>query len=195
MLNYKEQLSDARWLKKKNEVLERDGYVCQKCGKASHLNVHHLNYEQGKLAWEYPNESLITLCNDCHETEHNIPPKPIVGNFYTYDHGDFTNDMLCYHIDYRNEFVYLFGVDNGNHGGGYIDVFSFETFRKKCQHSTFVITTNSDDYTERSFNIAYRKLLHDFAYVDSTHMYNREQLISFAKEKVFNLYNEKTKNR
>ena len=26
---YKEQLTDGRWLRKKNEILERDNYTCQ----------------------------------------------------------------------------------------------------------------------------------------------------------------------
>jgi hypothetical protein len=34
------------------------------------LNIHHKYYISGKLAWEYDNEALITLCYDCHKEEH-----------------------------------------------------------------------------------------------------------------------------
>lgn len=189
-LNYKEQLADSRWLQKKAEILIRDNYACQKCGATSHLNVHHLSYKKNKLAWEYPNEQLITLCKYCHENEHDIAPTPIIGKFYTYYHSDYTNDMLCYHIDNRNELVYLFGVDDGNFGGGYIDVFNFNTFKSKCQNSDFLAFAHTDDYTFRSFNIAYDNLLEGFAYVDETTIYAKEQIIEFAKVKVTELYNK-----
>lgn len=188
--NYKEQLADSRWLRKKNEILERDNYTCQKCGAKSHLNVHHLNYEKEKLAWEYPNDKLITLCQDCHENEHNIVPNPIVGKFYTYEHSDYTNDMICYHIDYHNELIYLFGIDSGNYGGGYIDIFSFEEFNRKCRNSDFIAISKVDNYALDSFNIAYYNLLDGFAYVDDSGRYIKEQLIEFAKNKVKELFNK-----
>lgn len=189
-LNYKEQLADSRWLQKKAEILIRDNYTCQKCGAKSHLNVHHLSYENGKLAWEYPNQQLITLCKDCHENEHNIAPTPVVGKFYTYHHSDYTNDMICYHIDHKNELVYLFGVDSGNYGGGYVDVFNFNAFKLRCQKSDFLQDINTDDYTLKSFKIAYANLLTGFAYTDSTSMYSKEQIIAFAKERVTNIIKE-----
>jgi hypothetical protein len=34
------------------------------------LNVHHTYYQSGKKPWEYPDESLITLCNPCHRKTH-----------------------------------------------------------------------------------------------------------------------------
>jgi len=34
------------------------------------LHVHHQYYQVGKLAWEYPNDALITLCWICHEKLH-----------------------------------------------------------------------------------------------------------------------------
>jgi len=32
--------------------------------------VHHTYYVKGRLPWEYPNHSLITLCINCHEIIH-----------------------------------------------------------------------------------------------------------------------------
>lgn len=34
------------------------------------LNIHHKYYVENKLAWEYNNEVLITLCDSCHKIEH-----------------------------------------------------------------------------------------------------------------------------
>lgn len=34
------------------------------------LNIHHKSYIMNRLAWEYDNSNLITLCENCHEEEH-----------------------------------------------------------------------------------------------------------------------------
>ena len=49
-------------------VLERDGWKCQCCGSADNLHVHHLLY-RGRLGSDV-RDNLITLCTDCHATEH-----------------------------------------------------------------------------------------------------------------------------
>jgi len=59
---------DPRWQKKRLEILERDGYICQSCGAEDKtLHVHHQYYEYGKKPWEYPNKSLFCYCEDCHK--------------------------------------------------------------------------------------------------------------------------------
>jgi len=66
--SYWEMLRDPRWQKKRLEVMERDKWKCRYCGtKETTLNVHHTFYERGKAPWEYPNDSLMTLCEPCHE--------------------------------------------------------------------------------------------------------------------------------
>lgn len=66
-MTYKEQLKDPRWQKKRLEIMERDGWQCQCCfDRDNTLTVHHKKYDNGKMAWEYDNELLITLCEDCH---------------------------------------------------------------------------------------------------------------------------------
>lgn len=188
-LKYKDQLADARWQQKKYEILQRDNFACQKCGATTNLNVHHLSYEKGKLAWEYPNENLITLCQDCHEKEHDIAPYPKIGKFYTFYHSDYWNDMLCYHIDYQNELVYLFGIDMGSYGSGYIYVFSFTEFFSKCSYSNvfFDKDVEYDDYNVNSFYLAYHDLLNGNAYVIDSMFYSDNDTISFAKIKVKDL--------
>jgi|SRR6185437_10813230 len=69
---YKEQLRHPKWQKRKAEILERDNYTCQnkRCQSTEkNLQVHHLDYIQGLMAWEYPDDMLITLCEDCHDAE------------------------------------------------------------------------------------------------------------------------------
>ncbi|HSB92805.1 MAG TPA: hypothetical protein VLC28_06790 [Flavitalea sp.] len=34
------------------------------------LNIHHRYYIFGKMAWEYNNDALISLCVECHKREH-----------------------------------------------------------------------------------------------------------------------------
>lgn len=79
-MSYEEQLKDVRWLSKRDEILERDDYCCQDClcGKETmkyiKLHVHHRKYISGRMAWDYPNEYLITLCDECHSKLHGLIP-------------------------------------------------------------------------------------------------------------------------
>lgn len=69
-LSYSEKLKDPRWQRKRLEILQRDNWACQICGSShSTLMVHHRWYQRGFHPWEYPNNSLITLCEECHEGE------------------------------------------------------------------------------------------------------------------------------
>ena len=70
-MDYKEQIKSPQWQRRRLEIMQRDDFTCQICGcKDKALNVHHTAYEQGKLIWEYPDDTLITLCESCHEYEH-----------------------------------------------------------------------------------------------------------------------------
>ena len=70
--SYKDQLKDKRWKKLANKIRKRDNYTCQKCGSHKHLQVHHKKYIKGRLAWEYDESNLVTLCSECHKEIHNI---------------------------------------------------------------------------------------------------------------------------
>lgn len=69
-MTYAEQLEDPRWKTRRDEILVLDGFECQYCKKDYNLNVHHLYYVKGRMAWEYPDSALIVLCIDCHEIAH-----------------------------------------------------------------------------------------------------------------------------
>lgn len=68
-MTYYEQLKDPRWQKKRLQIFQRDKWTCQSCFTANGntLHVHHGYYEKGKMAWEYEDETLHTVCEDCHE--------------------------------------------------------------------------------------------------------------------------------
>lgn len=68
---YWEKLKDPRWQKRRLEIMQRDGFACRSCGDAdSTLNVHHGYYEKGLDPWDYHDQTLFTLCEDCHEESH-----------------------------------------------------------------------------------------------------------------------------
>ena len=68
---YSEKLRDPRWQKLRLQVFERDGWRCLSCGDSTKtLAVHHKRYERGLEPWEYPLDSLMTLCEPCHQEEY-----------------------------------------------------------------------------------------------------------------------------
>jgi hypothetical protein len=67
---YIKKFKDPRWQKMRLEVLNRDEFTCQLCSDSkSTLNVHHRYYRPNADPWEYPMESLLTLCESCHTEE------------------------------------------------------------------------------------------------------------------------------
>lgn len=66
---YLAKLRDPRWQKKRLEILNRDRFFCQMCGDEKNtLHVHHRYYKNSD-PWDYPNDSLVALCESCHEFE------------------------------------------------------------------------------------------------------------------------------
>lgn len=66
--NYFTLLKDPRWQKKRLEIMNRDGFKCQDCGHDDlPLNIHHKYYIYGMTPWDYDNDILITLCEECHQ--------------------------------------------------------------------------------------------------------------------------------
>jgi 5-methylcytosine-specific restriction endonuclease McrA len=51
------------------QVLERDGWRCQNCGRIQNLQVHHLKFRSRSGADS--EENLITLCTTCHAALHS----------------------------------------------------------------------------------------------------------------------------
>jgi len=87
-MSYKDDLKDGRWQKKRLEIMQRDNFECLKCHEPHQLNVHHLYYKNGLKLWEYDDDSMVTLCDDCHNILHDdllkvsgiIAFKALIGN-------------------------------------------------------------------------------------------------------------------
>ena len=70
MNEYSEKLKDPRWQKKRLKIFNRDNFTCVECGDTeTTLHIHHKEYKDSEI-WDYPNESLITLCENCHRKKH-----------------------------------------------------------------------------------------------------------------------------
>ncbi len=75
-MTYLEKLKNPRWQKMRLKILERDDWTCQACGnKEMTLNIHHRYYKAKTDPWDYPEESLLTLCEECHEIERIAYPE------------------------------------------------------------------------------------------------------------------------
>lgn len=80
--SFKEQYRHPNWQRKRLEIMERDQFMCQACySDEDTLNVHHKRYFKGRMIWDYPNELLVTLCEGCHEYQHESSEgmKTIIG--------------------------------------------------------------------------------------------------------------------
>jgi 5-methylcytosine-specific restriction endonuclease McrA len=62
------RLDPDSYRKLRAEVLQRDGWRCQNCGRPDRLQVHHIR-SRGRLG-DDAGENLITLCADCHGDIH-----------------------------------------------------------------------------------------------------------------------------
>lgn len=70
---YSEQIKSPKWQKRRLDILNRDNFTCQICGcKDKTLHVHHTIYIPGRNIWEYEDNQLVTLCEDCHSEEHTL---------------------------------------------------------------------------------------------------------------------------
>lgn len=69
--SYAEQLASPKWQALRKKLLTKAKFACQQCGAADlPLQVHHLKYVSGRLAWEYHPSLLRVLCVRCHEAKH-----------------------------------------------------------------------------------------------------------------------------
>jgi len=55
------------WAIRRNYILRRDKYACQKCGSSKNLQVHHKVRRSVKA--DHSSANLITLCVRCHASE------------------------------------------------------------------------------------------------------------------------------
>jgi hypothetical protein len=71
--SYYELLKDPRWQRKRLEIMKLNNFSCEVCGdEEKTLNIHHSYYEKGLKPWDYPEQSLHCLCEDCHKKAQDI---------------------------------------------------------------------------------------------------------------------------
>lgn len=109
-MTYKEQLLDPRWQRRRLEILQRDDFTCREClSKDKTLHIHHTEYHNGKMAWEYDGRYLKTLCSDCHELEELIKKqkKVLINNMRDDDYeikfpcpACGNTDIMSIHVDH-----------------------------------------------------------------------------------------------
>lgn len=70
--DYSKKFLDPKWQKFRLSVLQRDKFRCVRCDDdKSTLHAHHTYYEEfGTDPWDYEEDTVITLCERCHEDEH-----------------------------------------------------------------------------------------------------------------------------
>ena len=67
---YAAKLKDPRWQKLRLQVFSRDDWKCTCCdSRENTLHVHHKYYDWDKDPWLYELDSLVTLCELCHDEE------------------------------------------------------------------------------------------------------------------------------
>lgn len=58
--------------------IENKEYTGERWFYTNNLHVHHTYYQKGKLPWEDPDNSLLTLCRSCHKNLHTHGEIPVL---------------------------------------------------------------------------------------------------------------------
>lgn len=66
---YYQYLNSEEWKEKREQILERDNYLCVVTKSSINLHVHHISYDN--VGAEF-NSDLVTLCKEAHEIVHNL---------------------------------------------------------------------------------------------------------------------------
>lgn len=61
--------SGNKWKEVRKLVFEID-VRCRGCGSEENFHCHHSYYIEGREVWDYPLDSFITLCENCHSEFH-----------------------------------------------------------------------------------------------------------------------------
>lgn len=76
-MTYSEKLKSPLWQRKRLKIMEYAEWRCQICGVSDRtLHCHHSYYKRGKQPWQYPDGSIICICEKCHEKIHGREQDP-----------------------------------------------------------------------------------------------------------------------
>lgn len=145
-MSYYELLSTRIWREKRQQILYRDGFKCQNCGKIQdkelHLHIHHKVYRTYQSPILQENKDLITLCENCHEKHHQ------------------NNDILI--LDNKEQNVIQDGICYKCKGTGYLPKYNYyhdgECFNcmgtgKKIPKHLLYWNVKRNDYPGITYNI------------------------------------------
>lgn len=63
-----------KWKRKRQQILRRDGYMCQICKRYGRMReateVHHIQHLEDRPDLAFNNDNLISLCRSCHNAQH-----------------------------------------------------------------------------------------------------------------------------
>jgi 5-methylcytosine-specific restriction endonuclease McrA len=68
-MNYREYLRSREWRDKRDRVMKREMWTCQRCGEPAD-HVHHLSYR--RVYREDLDRDLQALCSPCHRFLHGL---------------------------------------------------------------------------------------------------------------------------
>ena len=73
-MNSKQFYRSRQWQRKREKVLKRDRYLCQRCLRYGRRRaatvVHHKKHLEDHPELALDDENLVSLCNECHNAEH-----------------------------------------------------------------------------------------------------------------------------
>lgn len=73
LMTYTDKLKSPKWQRKRLETLQSADFKCQLCDhQEKPLHVHHPIYITGLDPWDYPTETLMVLCDECHTERQGI---------------------------------------------------------------------------------------------------------------------------
>jgi hypothetical protein len=79
---YEWYLASPSWQERREWILKRANYICEKCKKRPATQVHHLTYD--RIFNELPTD-LVTLCKQCHAEIHWRQPANDSQQQYAFD--------------------------------------------------------------------------------------------------------------
>jgi len=69
-MTFDEAYELEEWQICRQAIVERDKSTCRACHTVTTSpHVHHGYYLKGAMPWEYPYDTLFTLCETCHRAE------------------------------------------------------------------------------------------------------------------------------
>jgi 5-methylcytosine-specific restriction endonuclease McrA len=95
-IGYSDLLKCREWRMKRLEILIRDQFTCQDCGRrGTSLDVHHKEYERDLLPWMYADSIYVSLCKSCHRSRHDNELIPVYKRLNGRLVETTTADMFC----------------------------------------------------------------------------------------------------